>query len=61
MRSLVLAPLLVTLGAAAATPPAAAAAKPVSVLPFVEDNLDKALSEAKARKLPIFVEAWAPW
>ena len=31
------------------------------VLPFVEDNYARALSEAKARKLPIFVECWAPW
>jgi len=31
------------------------------VLPFVADDYARALSEAKARKLPIFVECWAPW
>lgn len=31
------------------------------VLPFIEDDYPRALSEARAKKLPIFVEAWAPW
>ena len=35
------------------------AAKPV--LPFIEDDYPRALAEARAKKLPIFVEAWAPW
>ena len=30
-------------------------------LPFVEDDYGKALAEARARKLPLFIEAWAPW
>jgi hypothetical protein len=30
-------------------------------LPFINDNYPKALAEAKQRKLPIFVEVWAPW
>lgn len=30
-------------------------------LPFIQDNYPKALSEAKQRSLPIFVEVWAPW
>ena len=30
-------------------------------LPFIEDNFSKALAQAKTKKLPIFVEAWAPW
>lgn len=30
-------------------------------LPFIDDNFPKALAEAKQRKLPIFVEVWAPW
>jgi hypothetical protein len=36
---------------------------PVSteVLPFIEDDYPHALSEAKARKLPLFVDGWAPW
>jgi len=44
----------------AGPPPAAKpAARPV--LPFIEDDYPKALAEARAKKLPIFAEAWAPW
>jgi len=32
-----------------------------SALPFIEDDYPKALAEARARKLPLFIEAWAPW
>lgn len=32
-----------------------------SVLPFISDDYTRALAQARARKLPIFVEAWAPW
>jgi hypothetical protein len=40
-----------------------AAALPASTagLPWIQDNYSKALAEAKQRKLPIFVEVWAPW
>ena len=38
----------------------ATAAKKMAV-PFIEDDFAKALAEAKARKVPIFIEAWAPW
>jgi hypothetical protein len=41
--------------------PAAAAASRSSVLPWIEDDYGKALAEARARHLPIFAEAWAPW
>ena len=34
---------------------------PAPVLPFIEDDYEKALSLAKQKKVPIFVEAWAPW
>ena len=30
-------------------------------LPFISDDYARALAEAKARKVPIFVESWAPW
>jgi hypothetical protein len=30
-------------------------------LPWIKDNYPKALAEAKQRKLPMFVEVWAPW
>lgn len=43
--------LLITSSALAAT----------TGLPFIQDNYPKALADAKERKLPIFVEVWAPW
>jgi hypothetical protein len=46
------------LAAALASSPAPAA-KPA--LPFIEDDYPRALAEARTKKLPIFVEAWAPW
>ena len=30
-------------------------------LPFIEDDFTKATARAKAKGVPIFVEAWAPW
>ncbi|HYN04175.1 MAG TPA: hypothetical protein VE359_17120 [Vicinamibacteria bacterium] len=30
-------------------------------LPFIVDDYAKALSEARTQKLPLFIEAWAPW
>jgi hypothetical protein len=30
-------------------------------LPFIEDDYAKARAEAKRRKLPLFVDVWAPW
>lgn len=32
-----------------------------SVLPFIADDYSGALARARAKNLPIFVEAWAPW
>ncbi len=39
---------------------AARAGSTKPVLPF-QDDYARALAEARAKKLPIFVEAWAPW
>lgn len=64
-----------TLAAAAASRAAATKRSPLSdgavlsphraavdpVLPWIDDDLTRAMAEAKARKLPIFVESWAPW
>jgi len=48
--------------AAAGSPPARkAAAGSRMVLPFIQDDYTRALAEARARKLPLFIEAWAPW
>jgi len=35
-------------------------AKPMAV-PFIDDDYAKVISKARAAKLPVFVEAWAPW
>lgn len=35
-----------------------AASKP---LPFINDNFEKGLAEAKQRNVPLFVDVWAPW
>lgn len=43
---------------ATATAPSKAPAK---VLPFIHDDYPKALAEARAKKLPLFVETWAAW
>ena len=31
------------------------------VLPFIENDFAKAVTQGKAKKRPIFVDAWAPW
>ncbi|HTR03825.1 MAG TPA: hypothetical protein VMN82_11560 [Thermoanaerobaculia bacterium] len=49
----------VVLAAAASVASASSPAAPV--LPWIEDDYPRALAEAKSKKLPIFVEAWAPW
>lgn len=68
MRSL--GTLLLVVGIATiAGPPAASraagnvagAGSPRIVLPFIHDDYDRALAEARARKVPLFIEAWAPW
>ena len=41
-----------------------ASAAPVfakEVLPFIENDFAKAVAQGKAKKQPIFVDAWAPW
>ena len=51
-----------TPGAATATAagPTAVASRP-TVFPFIHDDYPRAVAEAKRRKLPIFVDAGAPW
>ncbi len=65
-NALLLAALLAVPAAAHAAAPArharaasAAAWKPA--VPFIEDDFGRALALAKARKLPVFIEGWAPW
>ena len=35
--------------------------EPSKVLPFIEDDYPRALAVARERKLPLFVDSWAPW
>jgi len=30
-------------------------------VPFIDDDYATAIARAKARNVPVFVEAWAPW
>jgi thioredoxin-like negative regulator of GroEL len=53
--------LTATLLSAAPAAPAAAPPAPAEVLPFIADDYPRALAEARARKLPLFVDVWAPW
>jgi hypothetical protein len=56
MRRAFALPLLLTLAATELL-----AAEGRKVLPFIEDDYARALLEARERKLPLFIEAWAPW
>jgi hypothetical protein len=47
--------------AAGSKPAPKATAGPRMALPFVQDDYTRALAEARARKVPLFIEAWAPW
>jgi len=31
------------------------------VLPFIDDDYSKAVARARAKNVPLFVDAWAPW
>jgi len=59
MKLRIAASLLLALAAGPAL--AAAPAGSRSVLPWIADDYAKALSQARARKVPIFIESWAPW
>jgi hypothetical protein len=56
-----LAPLALLLGLAGAAPATAVDRGDARPLPFIADDYAKALGEARARALPLFIEAWAPW
>jgi hypothetical protein len=50
--------LLLAAGALAAP---TAAADLDKTLPFIADAYPRALAEARAQRLPLFIEFWAPW
>jgi hypothetical protein len=47
--------LVLTLAASSAT------AARHGTLTFISDDYSRALAEARQARLPLFVEAWAPW
>ena len=51
---------LLFLSTAAQALPAKTAAPHAAPLPFVDDYA-RAIRDARARGVPVFVEAWAPW
>jgi hypothetical protein len=62
--TLVVAPATPTRGATATTthaPAGSVAYTPKGVLPFIEDDYGRAVAEARSRKVPLFIESWAPW
>jgi hypothetical protein len=58
-NSLILAGVVTLVGACAPSEDVRPPASPA--LPFIADDYATALAEARARKLPIFIESWAPW
>jgi hypothetical protein len=58
-------PAFLALMFAASTPASpstpAIGSAPAMVLPFIHDDYPRALAQARARKLPLFIESWAPW
>jgi len=36
-------------------------ARATEVLPFIENDYAKAIAQAKAKNVPLFVDVWAPW
>ena len=45
----------------AGSKPAAKSPAPRFTVPFIADDYTRAVAEARARKVPLFIEAWAPW
>jgi hypothetical protein len=60
MRTFSLRPAVLALAAASAFL-GARTAEPPPAVPFIADDYPGALAQAREKKLPIFVEAWAPW
>ena len=54
-------PTFVAHSAAAPAQPATATSGPRLALPVIHDDYARAVAEARARKVPLFIEAWAPW
>ena len=55
--------LALALAAGALLPGAVSAAATTARhgMPWIDDDYTKAVAEGRARKVPIFIESWAPW
>ena len=51
----------VALAAACSSPRAPELAKGGIALPFIENDYAQAITKARERNVPVFVEVWAPW
>jgi hypothetical protein len=60
MLALLVLPLSVAMSASAPKSPGAKPARKPAV-PFLQNDYPRALEEARARGVPIFIDAWAPW
>ncbi len=61
VASLFIVGLLACTASRTSGPEASAAAHEGAPLPFIEDDYERALAEAKAKGVPLFVDIWAPW
>jgi hypothetical protein len=61
VASLFVVGLLACTASRTSAPEASAEAHQGAPLPFIDDEYERALSEAKAKGVPLFVDTWAPW
>ena len=61
VASLFVVGLLACTASRTSAPEPAAAAHEGAPLPFIEDDYARAVSEAQAKGVPLFVDTWAPW
>jgi hypothetical protein len=61
VASLFVVGLLACTASRTSAPGTAAAAHDGAPLPFIDDDYARALAEAKAKGVPLFVDTWAPW
>lgn len=61
MRKSLVAALLLALGGCTCQPGPKAGTHESAGIRFIQDDYPRALAEARAKKLPLFVDTWAPW
>lgn len=61
MRKSLLFAILLAAGACTCEPTPKAEPRAPAELPFIQDDYPRALAEARAKGVPLFVDTWAPW